>query len=413
MGSPLSFECRRKELEILGLPSDDDSVADSYLKLIMPGGELFEYIRLGCMAVLIEDTLYVHGGLPDDFVGFVPPTRGGISQYYTDVHEWVREVNKFARSELDDFQNNIDSFLNSLSSLDNAAVKIWDSESGYGHAQPGSRLIQCGMGSSGRDNGKNPTVIYTSYLLNGSPVWPSDRATEWLARGGVTKLVVGHQPMGDSPLILTSPGGLNVISADTCYSKGVQYLVSDLSRSISLPSPPVSSSVSSLPESKSSLSSTTEEKWTTYHSFATEHGVILRDTSDPWIAVDTRASRCISEICIVLDDEDGPFHVCTDERHDFDATPKRTRVSVKGVLSEGSPYQFTYPEEAGADALVGKKVRCFSSVILLSCLVFLTLLLLLLLVDGGQLDRQGPRNSFPQFRDDLRGVCPTGNVSFA
>ena len=65
MGSPFSLACRKQELvEIVpGYTSTDNDVIDSYLKLILPGGMLFDYCRLGVMAVILGDTIFVHGAI--------------------------------------------------------------------------------------------------------------------------------------------------------------------------------------------------------------------------------------------------------------------------------------------------------------------------------------------------------------
>lgn len=69
MGAPFSFECRRQELTELGLPHDDDSVTESYLSLVMPGGLLCKYLQYGKMSLVFEDTIFVHGALNDYYLG--------------------------------------------------------------------------------------------------------------------------------------------------------------------------------------------------------------------------------------------------------------------------------------------------------------------------------------------------------
>lgn len=69
MGAPMSYECRRQELQELGLPFDDDTVTDSYLSLIMPGGLLLKMLQYGKLAVIYEDTIFVHGALNDSCLG--------------------------------------------------------------------------------------------------------------------------------------------------------------------------------------------------------------------------------------------------------------------------------------------------------------------------------------------------------
>jgi hypothetical protein len=65
MGSPFSFECRKQEmLEFVpGLVIDDAMISADYLKLILPGGLLFNYVKEASMAVIIGDTIFVHGAI--------------------------------------------------------------------------------------------------------------------------------------------------------------------------------------------------------------------------------------------------------------------------------------------------------------------------------------------------------------
>jgi hypothetical protein len=68
-GAPFAFACRKEELELLGFPHDDESVVDSFLSLVLPGGLLLNYLAAAKMAVTLEDTLFVHGALSDYYLG--------------------------------------------------------------------------------------------------------------------------------------------------------------------------------------------------------------------------------------------------------------------------------------------------------------------------------------------------------
>lgn len=76
---------------------------------------------------------------------------------------------------------------------------LWDITGSYSHPQPGSRLLQYGMGTL-LDGTRNPSVIYSSYYVNGKII-PLDESTEeFLSSAGIKVVVVGHQPHGDAPL---------------------------------------------------------------------------------------------------------------------------------------------------------------------------------------------------------------------
>lgn len=64
MGAPFAFECHRQELQELEKADSDQDVLNSFLDLLkLEEGLLLEYLSYGKMSVIIEDTIYVHGGL--------------------------------------------------------------------------------------------------------------------------------------------------------------------------------------------------------------------------------------------------------------------------------------------------------------------------------------------------------------
>lgn len=101
---------------------------------------------------------------------------------------------------------------------------VWSVDAGYKHPQPGSRLMHIGIDRNS-DNTPNPTVIYATYVGN-QPTIPSDFVRNYCKREGIRRIVVGHQPIGDSPLIL-STDDLTVICGDTSYASQVKWLPTD------------------------------------------------------------------------------------------------------------------------------------------------------------------------------------------
>ena len=61
MGSPRAFELRRKELGGVGV--DDEAVARSFKASVAEGGEMRGYLSVAQLAVVLGDTLFVHGGI--------------------------------------------------------------------------------------------------------------------------------------------------------------------------------------------------------------------------------------------------------------------------------------------------------------------------------------------------------------
>jgi hypothetical protein len=154
--------------------------------------------------------------------------------------EWTEKINRFAASEIQhyvqtihDYLREMDRNLSSTPTPQALSEYCWDIEggsaqahngprsgsestnpspsssaasnnsNGYGHRQPGSRLIQCGMGVM-PDKSTNPSVIYNSYLENGKPIHISERVCAWLAASHIANVIVGHQPNGDAPLMVNN-----------------------------------------------------------------------------------------------------------------------------------------------------------------------------------------------------------------
>lgn len=72
------------------------------------------------------------------------------------------------------------------------------------------------------DKSDTATIVYCSYLENGAPAPHSKAVADWLLQSGVRRVVVGHQPQGDAPLI-QDVHGVQTISVDTSYAKEVQW----------------------------------------------------------------------------------------------------------------------------------------------------------------------------------------------
>lgn len=115
MGSPGAFEYRREELALLGMPHSDEDVVNHYRNWVAPGttdaegnvnnrGELLRFLEHGKIAVILGDTLYVHGALKPINIGWVPPDRGGDPQgsVVQDLREWVDRMNEFHSHEVCD-----------------------------------------------------------------------------------------------------------------------------------------------------------------------------------------------------------------------------------------------------------------------------------------------------------------------
>jgi hypothetical protein len=152
----------------------------------------------------------------------------------------MKDYTSQATSYLKEFGNGSDPPKNKRVSHSELSSFLWELVGGYSHKQPGSRLVQYGMGGLPQRK-RNKTVIYSSYLSSGKPFYPPVTVPSWLKKKGISRIIVGHQPNGDLPWIF-NVNGLQVVSADTAYSGNVKwpvaYLHEQFNESFSTPSTP-------------------------------------------------------------------------------------------------------------------------------------------------------------------------------
>jgi hypothetical protein len=385
MGSPWSFECRREELQLLQQQQqqllhnhhfpiivNDDTVAQTYIDLISPpNGLLFQYLKYGVMALCLEDTLYVHGGINPRAIGYVPPHANKTGTYLPTVSTWIEAINTFKQFEIEDYEQRIHEYL--TSGCIQRVEDCWDMLGGYNHPQPGSRLIQSGMGSL-PDNSMNPTVIYTSYMSKeGSPIPPDQRVVTWLQLASIHKLIVGHQPMGDAPIIMqhqqtytssdkssskedsgirssiqsqnSECNSFSVISSDICYSKFVQYRITDLIKGLA--------TAQMIPQSVAG--SQDEEEWLTAENFLEENPKEEKDSffNDK---ADTRGQIAVTDVCLEFVDPPRSRQFSSNFSTGSDTASRSVqiaKVDVKGILSQGTEYHFQLDPD---DPIIGKEV---------------------------------------------------------
>ena len=111
MGCPLSFELRRAAI---GNNADDDAVVDSFLGSMQPGGLMRGYLQRAKLGLVIGDTVFVHGGISPDTLGWLPPPL----QTESDAREWIEKLNMFAETQV---QN-----LPSCDADDGDDADVWD-----------------------------------------------------------------------------------------------------------------------------------------------------------------------------------------------------------------------------------------------------------------------------------------------
>jgi hypothetical protein len=242
MGSPNSFVNRYHELRRRnnksGYNTTYDQVVDNYINNVKPNGIFAEYMEHAKLALIIKDTLFVHGAICARSYGWFPHSKlsqnRGVDAGCTDgtpndiarvketnVNEWVHKLNTFAKKGIYDCIHN------------KQASEPWSFTGSYDRHNPCNNILQYGMGWL--PNGKrNPTIVYNQWVVENKNAlnsinFPIKEITDNLKSSGVKRILTGHKPLGDSPEIFSDRDqSFHIISADTSYSARTQYL-NDLS----------------------------------------------------------------------------------------------------------------------------------------------------------------------------------------
>lgn len=221
MGAPKAFESRREELKRLQSQEtiDGDAVVQSFLRYIEPGGLLYQYLSFAHLAVLVGDVLFVHAGLPRRSEQWTPGwLPGTVPRERVGLRDWVQGLAEFKDACLQK--------LKPLPAEENPPVleEAWSMKGGYDHPQPGSALLQYMMRDM-PDGSRQPSIIYNGWLGDDyQPLSLDDATLQWLREGGVRRVVSGHLPHGESPLVLRLGEDLSAITADISYASDVEWL---------------------------------------------------------------------------------------------------------------------------------------------------------------------------------------------
>jgi hypothetical protein len=202
---------------------DDDAVVSSFYRSVADeDGIVRKYLELGQLAVVLDSTLYVHGGVYGVFdkskgvescVGFVPDGCDLSNQVlHADRDEWVFQLNQWMRNQIADI-------------LRDPAYNIDRSN------RAGQALFLYGAYSPTR------SVIMARMLDDASmPLQIPEETVLQLKKWGLHRVVCGHTPHGNSPTVFNchgvevrnlcrnsefvgcNPVVLQVVMADTSFS---------------------------------------------------------------------------------------------------------------------------------------------------------------------------------------------------
>lgn len=207
MGCDTTFEMRRKELaarqSVSGSSAEavtDEEVLESFLASVRPGdGNAFmlHYLQAAQLAAVVGDVLFVHGAVNEKNMGRVP----GVADRVDDVREWAQQLNAWCQAQVAEYANSDGKWL-------------VEPSGGKRGQRAADDLMDYGV--PGGNDGK--TVVYATFLVNGNPVDLTDEVTTYLNASGVKRMVVGHAPHGECPVVMNSTGKVTVVTADTSYS---------------------------------------------------------------------------------------------------------------------------------------------------------------------------------------------------
>jgi len=216
LGCSRTFEYRRNELKaLLNIPNiSDEMVTQSFLDSVKPDGVVYKYLRNGNLAVAIGNTLFVHGNVNELSYGFVPDARefryfdrdtGGKvlsspeevpGREYEDLKTWLEALDDFVHDSLDLYDENPFWFTHVDGTVRRGGESLMASQS-----TPASQ-------------GRN--VCVSSPFRSAKFQTMSAELANKLKSQGIERIIVGHKPVGDAPLIAN--GAIEVIMGDTSFS---------------------------------------------------------------------------------------------------------------------------------------------------------------------------------------------------
>lgn len=199
MGAPEAFDLRRRELAAEeGVdPSSitEQDVVDSYLADAAPDGLFHRYLRCSQLAARIGQTLIVHAGIPQAALAHIP----GEPERASSLDLWLEKLDRWYRSHLREWETRSHG---------------WDGND----EPPGNALLRY-VEKWGQQPANPFSVTYGRTVdPDGKVCLPPEPVITWLQAQGINRLVVGHTPSGQVPVILrTLDGTFELLVLDTSY----------------------------------------------------------------------------------------------------------------------------------------------------------------------------------------------------
>jgi len=226
--------------------TDEDVVRSFEYEINHPEGSLRQYLHHATIAVIIGNTIFVHGAIDRLTMKFVPSKQSKFDiptsppptfdepsvlasdgVMMNDVHEWVEALNEYLHHGLKDFENRPYWNDERTSRGGEALLAIQNRPSMWGRSVICNSYADGGVvATDDAEEERKQALRVASEELNSlafegiaSNVFDLVPAN-WLKQYGIKRIVVGHKPTGDCPAVLSSAyTGVEVCSVDTSFAR--------------------------------------------------------------------------------------------------------------------------------------------------------------------------------------------------
>jgi hypothetical protein len=235
LGCRDTFEFRRQEIarETNNAHIADIQVTTSFITSVTDPTSYFrQFLNLGCIAVRLADTIFVHGALDINTFGFVPdsntkfemPTSKSIGTHIDNVDEWISAINNYLTVGLKDFEQRPNWNATRTSRGGESLMALQNRDAMYGRSVVSNCFSDGGcITTKTAEQQRNKKLIHAATDPHAFNKLYSDpfntTVVNWLLKGGICRQVVGHKPSSDCPAVLAgSVTGVEIVSADTSFS---------------------------------------------------------------------------------------------------------------------------------------------------------------------------------------------------
>lgn len=181
-----------------------------------------DYLKSAQLALVLGDTLFVHGGLRSKVLGSLPKSALDLKQTPDRAHSHWRPFieGHLGYVSLAEYTGRSNAVLRDWTDIINrwarAMVLEW-LESPECNPDLSFRGGEDLMRYCTRHGSGGRGFVYESHMTDGHPDPAPLDVTDFLNRSGVRRMIVGHQPQGDAPTVVKT-ARMELVMADTAFS---------------------------------------------------------------------------------------------------------------------------------------------------------------------------------------------------